>query len=100
MPNVKCYIYDGPQDTGWLHTKGIAIDGRYINFGSTNMDELSLYHNYEQNIETEDPEVVKQIEEKIFDYAKKYSKLYDEPESWGRTIKTFFYKLFKRVIEP
>ena len=93
-------MFDGPQDTGWVHAKGIVVDDEYVNFGSTNMDELSLYHNYEQNIETEDPDVVKQIEEKIFDYAKKYSKLYDEPESWSRTIKTFFYKLFKRVIEP
>jgi cardiolipin synthase len=100
FPNVKAYLYDGPQDTGWLHTKGIAIDGNYINFGSTNMDELSLYHNYEQNIETKDPAVVKAVQEKIFDYAIANSKLYNEEPSWGRTIKTYFYKIFKKVIEP
>lgn len=100
FPNVKAYLYDGPQNTGWLHTKGIAIDGNYINFGSTNMDELSLYHNYEQNIETRDPQVVKEIQEKIFDYAIMNSTPYNEEPSWGRSLKTFFYKLFKKVIEP
>jgi len=64
------------------------------------MDELSLYHNYEQNIETRDPEVVKQVQEKIFDYAIANSKLYSEETSWSRSIKTFFYKIFKKVIEP
>ena len=99
-PNVKAYLYDGPKDTGWLHTKGILIDNHYVNFGSTNMDELSLYHNYEQNIETEDLEIAAAVQKEIFDYALRYSKEYNEESLWSRSIKTWFYKMFKRVIEP
>jgi cardiolipin synthase len=81
LKNVNVHLYDGPQDFGWLHTKGIVIDDDYINFGSTNMDSPSLYHNYELNIETKDSQVVNDVKEKIIDYAIKYSKPYKSPKS-------------------
>ena len=88
-PNVKIHLYDGPKDTGWLHTKGIVIDDEYISFGSTNFDQLSLYHNYETNIETHDPRVVAAIQEKVIDYAIKYSKPYAMPNSLREKIRTW-----------
>ena len=100
FPNVKIYLYDGPQNHGWLHTKGVVIDDEYVNFGSNNMDELALYHNYEQNIETTDPTIAQSANEKIFDYAIGFSKRYESQPTWLRTLKTYWYKLLKKLIEP
>lgn len=100
LPNVKIHIYDGPEDHGWLHTKGILVDNTYVNFGSTNMDELALFHNYEVNVELSDATVAKEIDEEVFDYAIKYSKPYESKPTWGKSIKVFFYKLLKKAIEP
>lgn len=96
-PKVKIYLYDGPENNGWLHTKGIVIDDNYINFGSTNMDSLALFHNFEMNIETSDPKVVADVKEKIIDYAKKYSKNYQYATSpWSR-FKIFGGGLLSKV---
>ncbi|MED5465774.1 MAG: phosphatidylserine/phosphatidylglycerophosphate/cardiolipin synthase family protein [Myxococcota bacterium] len=100
LPNVKIHIYDGPEDHGWLHTKGILVDNTYVNFGSTNMDELALFHNYEVNVELSDPSVAQEVNEEVFEYAIKYSKPYESTPSWGKSIKTFFYKLIKKTLEP
>ena len=100
LPNVNIYLYDGPENHGWLHTKGIIVDDEYVNFGSNNMDELALYHNYEQNIEMTDKAVAKEANEKIFDYAIQYSTPYDLKPTFWRSFKTFWYKLLKKVIEP
>ena len=64
--NVEIFLFDDPLDTGWLHAKGILVDDTYVNFGSTNMDALSLFQNYEQNIESYDPKVVLQVQDSGF----------------------------------
>lgn len=87
--NVEMYLYDGPQNTGWLHTKGILIDDRYMSFGSTNMDSLSLYHNYEMNIESEDARIVADVQRKILDYAIGHSKPYEMPNTMRDKIRTW-----------
>lgn len=89
LPNVKIFLYDGPQNTGWLHTKGIIVDNAYLSFGSTNMDSLSLYHNYEMNIESEDAALVLEVQTKIIDYAIRYAKPYEMPASFLDKIRTW-----------
>ena len=100
LPNVKIYIYDGPENHGWLHTKGIVVDGSYVNFGSTNMDELAMYHNYEVNVEIDDPRVAAEVQEEVMDYAISHSTEYKNEPSIGRSIKTTVYRFLKKILEP
>ena len=104
-PGVEIYLYDGPQNTGWLHTKGIIVDDQYTNFGSTNMDSLSLFQNFEVNIESNDSKIVRQTQEKIVDYAIQYSVPYKSPETlgdkidiWMSPIVTFPLKYFVKAL--
>ncbi len=91
--NVDIFMFDGPENTGWLHTKGIVIDRNYVSFGSTNMDSLSLFHNFEINIESQDPRLVAEVETQIVDYAIKYSRRYELPKDLLEQMKVWMSPL-------
>lgn len=76
---VKVFLYEGPEKFGKLHAKGILVDDSFVSIGSCNMDKWALYHNFEQNIEVEDTVFAKQVLEKIFNHALRYSRLYVPP---------------------
>jgi cardiolipin synthase len=76
---VKVFLYEGPEKFGKLHAKGILIDDFFVSIGSCNMDKWALYHNFEQNIESEDPVFAGQVLERIFNYALNYSTIYVPP---------------------
>lgn len=76
---VEVYLYDGPENYGRLHAKGIAVDDTFASIGSCNMDKMSLYHNFEQNIESEDPEFAVKVREHVFGYALEHSTRYKRP---------------------
>jgi hypothetical protein len=53
------------------------------------MDSLSLYHNYEMNIESEDARIFADVQRKIIDYAIVYSKPYEVPNTMRDKIRTW-----------
>lgn len=56
---VKCYTYDN----GFLHAKGIMIDGLVSSYGSANMDCRSFKLNFEVNAVTYDAGITTKLEE-------------------------------------
>lgn len=66
---VKVYLYEGPEKFGRLHGKGILVDDNFVSIGSCNMDAMALYHNFEQNIESEDAAFAAQAKADVFERA-------------------------------
>lgn len=56
---VKCYTYD----KGFLHAKGVMIDGLVSSYGTANMDIRSFQLNFEVNAVIYDEGVTKQLED-------------------------------------
>lgn len=56
---AKCYTYDN----GFLHAKGIMVDGLVSSFGTANMDMRSFFLNFEVNAVIYDSEVTTQLED-------------------------------------
>ena len=46
MAGAKCYTYD----KGFLHAKGMVVDGKVLCYGTANMDIRSFYLNFEVNV--------------------------------------------------
>lgn len=46
MAGAKCYIYNN----GFLHSKGMVVDGRVLCYGTANMDIRSFALNFEVNV--------------------------------------------------
>ena len=56
---ARCYTYDN----GFLHAKGIMVDGLAASFGTANMDMRSFYLNFEVNAVIYSSEVTKKLED-------------------------------------
>jgi len=65
---VRVFIYPG-----MTHVKA-AIYDQWTCFGSANFDNLSLHKNYELNIFTDNPEVVRQVREELLENGQQLSK--------------------------
>jgi len=59
----KCYTYD----RGFLHAKGVTVDGKVCCYGTANMDIRSFRLNYEVNALIYDEETTKKMEEIFYD---------------------------------
>lgn len=55
---ARCYTYDN----GFLHAKGIMVDGLAASYGTANMDMRSFYLNFEVNAVIYSSEVTRQLE--------------------------------------
>jgi cardiolipin synthase len=75
---VRVFIYPG-----MTHVKAAVYD-QWACFGSANFDDLSLHKNYELNIFTDNPEIVRQIKTKLLEDGQKLStEIHDAGEiSW------------------
>ena len=56
---VKCYTYDN----GFLHAKGMMVDGLVSSYGTANMDMRSFYLNFEVNAVIYSSEATRQLED-------------------------------------
>ena len=56
---ARCYVYDN----GFLHAKGVMVDGRVSCYGTANMDIRSFELNFEVNATIYDEEVNRELEE-------------------------------------
>jgi len=99
---VKIYKFKGKDNLGMLHAKGMLVDDKVASVGSTNMDYMALHHNFEQNIESYDPEFIKKVEEKVYNYGFKYSDKWEPPGSFVKRVQIkllgHFTQLFERLM--
>ena len=58
MAGAKCYTYDN----GFLHAKGIVVDGEVFCYGTANLDIRSFALNFEVNIIVYDVEKAQEME--------------------------------------
>ena len=56
---VRLFLYQGAM----VHAKTATIDGQWSTIGTANLDRLSLWGNYEVNLEITDPAVARRMEE-------------------------------------
>jgi len=56
---IKLYLFQGAM----VHAKTATIDGSWSTIGTANIDRLSLWGNYEINLEIADPHVAERMEE-------------------------------------
>lgn len=56
---AKCYTYDN----GFLHAKGIMVDGLVASYGTANMDMRSFYLNFEVNAVLYSSKLTRQLED-------------------------------------
>ncbi len=56
---VKCYTYDN----GFLHAKGLMVDGLAASYGTANMDMRSFYLNFEVNAVLYSSGLTRQLED-------------------------------------
>lgn len=75
---VRVFVYPG-----MTHVKAAVYD-QWACFGSANFDDLSLHKNYELNIFTDDPEIVRQVKDDLLEDGQKLStEIFDsENLSW------------------
>lgn len=64
---VRVFVYPG-----MTHVKAAVYD-QWACFGSANFDDLSLHKNYELNIFTDNPEIVRQVKEELLEGGQKLS---------------------------
>lgn len=75
---VRVFVYPG-----MTHVKAAVYD-QWACFGSANFDDLSLHKNYELNIFTDNPEIVREVKEELLEGGQKLStEIHDAGEiSW------------------
>ena len=61
MAGANCYTYDN----GFLHAKGIVVDGKVFCYGTANMDIRSFALNFEVNAVVYNEEKAKEMEERF-----------------------------------
>lgn len=71
---VRVFIYPG-----MTHVKAALYD-EWVCFGSANFDDLSMHKNYELNLFTDNPDVVRQVREELLENGQHLSKEIVEAE--------------------
>lgn len=59
MAGAKCYTYNN----GFLHSKGVIVDGKVLCYGTANMDIRSFALNFEVNVVVYNSEKAREMEE-------------------------------------
>lgn len=79
---VRVFVYPG-----MTHVKAAVYD-QWVCFGSANFDDLSLHKNYELNIFTDNPAIVREVKEELLEGGQKLStEIHDAGEiSWMDTF--------------
>ncbi|MGM0641448.1 MAG: cardiolipin synthase [Thermotogota bacterium] len=94
----KVYLYD---ETNFLHSKSITIDGEICSVGSANMDIRSYLLNYELNAVIYDEEITKNIEDDFLNKVRKseiLNKYYFEKRSLITKYKESFARIFSNIM--
>jgi len=89
---VRLFLYQGAM----VHAKTATIDGQWSTVGTANIDRLSLWGNYEINVEVFDPDVARQLEEIFAVDAGNCRELH--LDQWRR--RNLMLKLSEAVLSP
>ncbi len=89
-------IYEYP---GFNHGKVMMVDDKFVTFGSSNLDDVALYHIYEMNLDIEDEGFAATIKKDIFDVDLRKSKQMaaSDVTRWQK-ISGSFFRLFAHWI--
>ena len=92
---VKCYTYDN----GFLHAKGMMVDGIVSCFGTANMDIRSFHLNFEVNATIYSKEVTRKLEERFCEDLKLCTR--NTPTLYAkRSLKIRIKEQISRLLSP
>lgn len=95
MAGAKCYTYDN----GFLHSKGIIVDGRVFCYGTANMDIRSFALNFEVNAIVYNHEKAYEME-RLFIEDLKYCTRITKDMYAGRNLLIRFKEQMCRLLSP
>ncbi len=95
MAGANCYTYDN----GFLHVKGVSIDGEACCFGTANMDIRSFSLNFEVNAMIYDEKVAREME-RIFQEDLKLCTRITKDMYQGRSLWIRFKEQICRLLSP
>ena len=95
MAGANCYTYNN----GFLHAKGISIDGEACCYGTANMDIRSFSLNFEVNAMIFDEKVAQEME-RIFEEDLRLCKKITKDMYRGRSLWMRFKEQVCRLLSP
>lgn len=95
MAGAKCYTYDN----GFLHAKGMIVDGEVLCYGTANLDIRSFALNFEVNATVYDVDKAREMEE-YFQKDLAYCSLISKDMYAGRSLKIRFKEQVCRLLSP
>ena len=95
MAGANCYTYCN----GFLHSKGIIVDGKVFCYGTANMDIRSFALNFEVNAVVYDQEKALEMEQ-IFKEDLQYCKQITRDTYTVRPLKLRFKEQICRLLSP
>ncbi|MDO4294014.1 MAG: cardiolipin synthase [Eubacteriales bacterium] len=95
MAGANCYTYDN----GFLHSKGVSIDGEACCYGTANMDIRSFSLNFEVNAMIYDERVAREME-RIFEEDLKLCSQITKDMYRGRSLWHRFKEQVCRLLSP
>lgn len=95
MAGARCYTYDN----GFLHSKGMIVDGKVFCYGTANMDIRSFALNFEVNVVVYNSEKARELE-RIFREDLKYCTQITRDKYAGRNLPLRFKEQVCRLLSP
>ena len=95
MAGARCYTYDN----GFLHSKGMIVDGKVFCYGTANMDIRSFALNFEVNVVVYNREKAQELE-RIFREDLKYCTRITRDKYAGRNLTLRFKEQVCRLLSP
>lgn len=95
MAGAKCYTYDN----GFLHSKGMIVDGKALCYGTANMDIRSFALNFEVNAVIYNPEKAAEME-RIFKEDLRYCTQITRDKYAGRNLRVRLKEQVCRLLSP
>lgn len=95
MAGAKCYTYD----KGFLHAKGMVVDGEVFCYGTANMDIRSFALNFEVNATVYDTDKAQEME-KYFLEDLAHCSLISKDVYAGRSMQIRFKEQICRLLSP
>lgn len=92
---ASCYTYDN----GFIHTKGICVDGKVCSYGTANFDIRSFQLNFEVNAVIYDEKVTKQFDEIFMKDIEKSTKITLHKYN-NRSLIIKIKEQFSRLLSP
>lgn len=95
MAGAKCYTYNN----GFLHSKGMVVDGRVLCYGTANMDIRSFALNFEVNVVVYNHEKAREMEEIFTEDLKKCARITRDQYA-GRRLRVRLKEQVCRLLSP